>query len=139
MRDEHGIYFLFIPPHTSHVIQPLDKCPNYMYKKLLQKFYQPQSDDCANIRRNRVLLASIVSLQTALSPAYRDSGWSATGINPFNPDKVLEGPLPKQINDEKPLLPNEKKRKMTKFQVGDEKRGEEVIVQVFTLSEREVA
>ncbi len=25
MRDEHGIHFLFILSHTSHVIQPLDK------------------------------------------------------------------------------------------------------------------
>lgn len=140
MRDDHGIHFLFIPPHTSHVIQPLDKCPNYMYKKLLDHAYQPNPADCANIRRNRVLLASIPALQTALSPAYRDSGWRATGIYPFNPERILEGSLvAKDVNDERPILPTEKKRKKTWFQEGDKDKGEEVTVRVFTLNETEVS
>ena len=32
MWQDHQIKFLFIPPHTSHVIQPLDLYPNVMYK-----------------------------------------------------------------------------------------------------------
>ena len=84
MWTEHAIKFLFIPPHTSHVIQPLGKCSNFMFKKLLQRTYEQHSDDCTNTRRNRVLLSSIPALQTALSPAYRDSGWRGTGLYPFN-------------------------------------------------------
>lgn len=136
MREEHGIHFLFIPPHTSHVIQPLDKCPNFMYKKLLNAAYEPHPNDCTNIRRNRVLLASIPALQTALSPAYRNSGWRGTGLYPFDPERILEGQLiGKEVNDETSIVSNARKRKMTRFQERDKEKGEEVIVRVFTFNE----
>jgi len=78
--------------------------------------YHPDPEDCANLRRNRVLLASIPALQTALSPAYRDSGWRGTGLYPFDPNRILEGPLiAKDINDERPILPEQKKRKVIRF------------------------
>jgi hypothetical protein len=123
MWREHTVKFLFIPPHTSHVIQPLDKCPNLMYKKLLSRSYEPHSDDSTNVRRNRVLLASIEALQTSLSPHYRSSGWRATGLFPMNRERILEGEfIPKDINDEKPILTNPKKRKIIKLQEGNKKK-----------------
>jgi hypothetical protein len=136
MWVEHKIKFLFIPPHTSHVIQPLDKCPNFMYKKLLGKAYIPHPNDCANIRRNRVRLASIPSLETALSASYRDSGWRGTGLYPFHPERIIDSPLvAPTINDEKPVLEETPKNKRIKFQVGNEKKGETVKTVVLTLSE----
>jgi hypothetical protein len=133
---QHQIKFLFIPPHTSHVVQPLDKCPNLMYKKLLGKAYIPHPDDCANIRRNRVLLASIPTLQTALSAAYRDSGWRATGLYPFHPERILDGPLvARTINDDKPILEETPKKKRIRFQEGNKKKGETVKTVVLTLAE----
>ncbi len=90
MWQDHQIKFLLIPPHTSHVIQPLDLCPNIMYKRLLWKGYDSHIQDYAIERRNRVLLASIPALQTSLSPSYRNSRWKATGLYPFNPERVLE-------------------------------------------------
>jgi hypothetical protein len=59
-----------------------------MYKRLIQKEYDSHIQDCATERRNRVLLASIPALQTALSPSYRNSGWRANEIYPFNPERV---------------------------------------------------
>jgi hypothetical protein len=134
MWNEHKIKFLFIPAHTSHVVQPLDKCPNVMYKRLLHNGYEPHPDDTANIRRNRVLLASIPALQTALSPSYRDSGWRATGLYPYHRERILEGELvPRAITDEKPILPDQPKQKTQRFQVGNKKKGEVVQNFVYTL------
>jgi hypothetical protein len=109
-----------------------------MYKKLLNHGYEPNPDDCTNIRRNRVLLSSIPALQTALSSSYRDSGWRATGLYPFHPERILEGELvPKDINDEQPILPEPKKRKITRFQVGNAKKREVMVAQVLTFNEEE--
>jgi hypothetical protein len=129
--NEHKIMFLFIPPHTSHVVQPLDLCPNVMYKRLLTKRYKPRKSDSTNARRNLIMMASISSLQTALSPAYCESAWEKSGLYPFNPEIVLEGGLvPKTINDEIPAEPAKKKRKPVKFAGGIVSNGEKVVIQI---------
>jgi hypothetical protein len=129
--NDHKIHFLFIPPHTSHVVQPLDLCPNMIYKRLLTNRYKPLKGENTNARRNRVLKASITALQTALSPYYSESGWEKSGLYPFNPERVLEGGLvPRTINDESPAEPAKKKKKPVKFAGGIVSNGEKVVIQI---------
>ncbi len=58
--DDHSIrvsievtrMFLSIPPHTSHIIQPLDRCPNGEYKKMLEKNLVLNLNDTAQMKRD---------------------------------------------------------------------------------------
>ena len=99
-----------------------------MYKRLLNSTYE----DSTNIRRNRVLLASIPALQTTMSPAYQFSAWRGTGLYPFHPERILESSLvSNDLSDDKDILPGNKKRKMTWFHEGDSEKGEVVRVHIF--------
>ena len=116
---DHEIKFLFISLIFLYEIQPLDQCPNVMYKRLLQKDYHQHDEDRAYERRNRVLLAWISSLQTALSPGYRNAGWKDTGLYPFNPEQILEDSLvAKDIDDNIPVFPEAKRLKRINFNGG---------------------
>lgn len=131
MWNEHRIMFLFIPPHTSHVIQPLDLCPNGTFKQQLNQHFKGIKGEPCDLRRNRILLASIISLETALSASYRVTAWRKSGLFPFAPEKILQdGKVAKQLNDENHFQPRPRKRKMVKFNGGVATKGEKVVIQI---------
>ena len=108
MWEMHHIAFLFIPPHSSHLLQPLDRCPNGEFKIFLAKTFKPKDHESANEKRNRVLRAAIPAYKTALSSYYVLAGWAETGLEPYMPSrvlmsgKVLDIPAISETNPEEP-------------------------------------
>ena len=137
MWDVYKIKFLFIPPHTSHVIQPLDLCPNGTYKGLLPKNFKPKKGEYINLRRNGVLSGSITALKTALSAHYVQSGWRRSGLFPFNPEMILKsGLVVKTLEDDQSLKTKQKTRIGVPFNGGIATNGELVVVRIFLVNEQ---
>jgi hypothetical protein len=113
---QHNIAFLKIPAHSSHLVQPLDRCPNNEFKKFLQKNLKFKGNETANEKRIEVLKKSAISYKTALSPHYNLSGWTNAGLEPFDPERILQSGMVTKMesipeNEDKPL----KKTKRVKF------------------------
>ena len=89
MWDNHRIAFLFLPPHSSHLVQPLDRCPNNEFKRYLQQDLMLVGDETAHERRVAILKQSSIAYQTALSAHYNLKGWKHAGLEPYNPSKIL--------------------------------------------------
>lgn len=110
MWNLHQVEFIFIPAHTSHLLQPLDRCPNNEFKKLLKKNFVYKSKEDTSEKRIRILDAAIPSYQTALSGHYARAGWREAGLEPLNISKVIfQGSV--DINAPINYAPPEKKRK----------------------------
>ena len=69
MWDQHQIAFYFLPPHTSHLIQPLDRTCNGVFKSFLHKDCHLELTDNTHEKRIKVLrcacsltMSKIVSL-----------------------------------------------------------------------------
>lgn len=92
MSTTYGIDFLRLPAHSSASMQPLDRCPNGELKKLFRKNYIPVSTDDSTSRRNRILLAASISIDTALSAHYSSIGWRDAGLYPFDVERVIMKP-----------------------------------------------
>jgi hypothetical protein len=116
MWNNHRIAFLFLPPHSSHLVQPLDRCPNNEFKRYLQQGLELQGNESAQERRIEVLKQSSIAYKTALSPHYNLKGWKHAGLEPYNPEKILMSGMVNNNNitpeaEEKPA----KKRRRPKF------------------------
>lgn len=89
---QNNIQLLFLPPHSSHVLQPLDLgCFSPLkaaYRKGISEL--ASLDDAAPIKKQRFLTTYKAARDQALSSRIIRSGWKATGIYPFNPSKGLE-------------------------------------------------
>ena len=116
MWDEHRIAFLRIPAHSSHLVQPLDKCPNNEFKKFLFKNVRFSGNETSSQKRIEVLTKSAISYHTALSTHFNLVGWREAGLEPFNPDHILQSGMVTKIEtvpeeEDKPR----KKSKKIKF------------------------
>ena len=89
MWEQHKIAFYFLPPHTSHLVQPLDRTCNGVFKTFLQKDCEFDSTDNTQERRIKVLRSASVCARTALSPYYNVRGWRHAGLEPYDPDRIL--------------------------------------------------
>lgn len=89
MWNQYKICFLFLPPHTSHLIQPLDKTPNYMFKRLLTDNFVGDLNETSHERRINVLRTAKNCIYTALSPLYNLKGWKHAGLEPYDPERIL--------------------------------------------------
>jgi hypothetical protein len=50
MWNQYKIFFFFLPPHTSHLIQPLDRSGNGMLKRLLTDNFHGKINKTTNER-----------------------------------------------------------------------------------------
>jgi len=87
---EHNIELLCFPPHSTHLLQPLD----VGLFSPLQKYYGKAADDHIRDTRTGVAKGTFWSFySTARRQAYTKqsikSAFRKTGIHPFNPDAVL--------------------------------------------------
>jgi DDE superfamily endonuclease len=80
-------------PHFTHLTQPADLGPfaqlKNHYSKNLKKYI---SQGKSGLNRAQFNLLYQETRRTALTPQYIQAGWSRTGLNPFNPSRVLESP-----------------------------------------------
>lgn len=89
---QHRIHLLFIPPHSSHVLQPLDLAP-FLVIKTKYRFQIRELaalDDAAPVKKERFISSYHQARDQGLSPRVIRAGWKASGISPYNPQKVLE-------------------------------------------------
>ena len=88
--SEHIIITLCMPPHSSHLLQPLDvSC-----YAVLKQSYGRQVEEYMRVGVNHIdkpdfLMAYVSARREAIIPDIICSGFAATGLVPYNPDRVL--------------------------------------------------
>jgi hypothetical protein len=86
----NNIDLLCIPPHTSHILQPLDKGVNATFKNEISKFKNYKTRNVEREKRIVFIEALLKSLQSALQYSIIIHSWKVTGLSPFNPFIVLK-------------------------------------------------
>ena len=88
---QHKIHLLFLPPHTSHVLQPLDLSIFSPLKATYQKELSNLSllSDSTPIRKRNFLHCYRKARERSLVPQNIKAGWKATGLQPPNMAKPL--------------------------------------------------
>jgi 4-hydroxybenzoate polyprenyltransferase len=117
----HNIYLLFLPPHSSHVLQPLDLSIFSPLKAAYRKELGNLSllSDSTPIGKRNFLLCYQKAREQSLIPKNIKAGWKATGLWPINMAKPLmsrlllensnndSAPAPKDLIREEGLVWNE--------------------------------
>ena len=86
----HKILLLRLPPHTSHLLQPLDVGLFGPLKKALSTETASLIQiEVSRIRKCEWLLAFVQARKTAFKSANIHGGWRGAGLFPYNPKKVL--------------------------------------------------
>ena len=91
----NGIYTCFLPPNTSHLLQPLDQAPFAIFKRELAREVgaQMRTDAWGN-RPDRAAVKILQSVPKAFAAAFKphiiQGAWSATGLYPFDANKVRQ-------------------------------------------------
>jgi len=88
---QNGIDLLIMPPHCSHMLQPLDVSVFAPLKRALGK----ETDKVARLDSSRVARVQWTEMymrahKTAFSTSNICSGWRAAGLYPLYPDVVLD-------------------------------------------------
>ena len=86
------VYLLYLPPHASHVLQPLDLAPFSVLKSRYRAEIRALSalDDAAPIKKERFVTSYNKARDEGLSERVIRAGWKAAGLAPYNPNKVLQ-------------------------------------------------
>jgi len=87
---QNQIHLALLPPHSSHLTQPLDigvfgSLKSHMTPEL-DRFIR---SGIPRMQKDEWLKAFISARSNAFTKKNILSGWSGTGLNPFNPQKVL--------------------------------------------------
>ena len=94
MAFKNKVQVLFLPAHTSHKTQPLDRS----VFSALKTYYRQQTKPLTACRgsapahKQHFLLAYRDASREGVSPTNVKSGFKKTGIWPFNPSQVLNDP-----------------------------------------------
>ncbi|KAI0998934.1 hypothetical protein K3495_g9265 [Podosphaera aphanis] len=86
------IHLLFLPAHSSHILQPLDLAP---FTVLKSKYRNQISDlsalnDAAPVKKERFIKFYHEAREEGLSDKIIRPSWKATGLVPFNPERLLQ-------------------------------------------------
>ncbi|KZL82151.1 transposase, partial [Colletotrichum incanum] len=94
----NNVYLLFLPPHTSHVLQPLDYPVKSAYRKELR--YLSQWNDLTIIGKRNFISCYQKARLAGLTAQNIKSGWKYTGLWPVAIAKPLISSLllPKASN-----------------------------------------
>ncbi|CAK1604137.1 unnamed protein product [Parnassius mnemosyne] len=92
VADKHDITLLCLPSNTTHDLQPMDKAVfrafEHYWDQELQKFRFKNKDKALTKQRFGRIFTPV--WDKALTPSNIKSGFEATGIYPFNPDRIPE-------------------------------------------------
>ena len=88
---QHQIQLLYLPAHSSHVLQPLDLAPFSVIKSSYRQQIQELAslDDAAPVKKERFITCYYQAREAGLTERVIRAGWLATGLSPFNINKVL--------------------------------------------------
>jgi DDE superfamily endonuclease len=88
---ENNVLLVYLIPHSSHVLQPLDlACFSPLksrYRKQLTEL--AKFDDSAPVKKMQFLLHYNKARNEGLSPLNMKAGWKAAGIHPWNPPRAI--------------------------------------------------
>jgi hypothetical protein len=88
---DHDIHLMILPPHSSHLTQPLDVGIFGPLKRVMAAKIDPLlRTGVANVQKWEWLEAFIKAHQQVFKPRNILGGFRGTGIAPFEPRKVLE-------------------------------------------------
>jgi hypothetical protein len=97
---QNQVDILYLPAHSSHVLQPLDlgtfsplKSP---YRKEIADL--AHLDDAAPVKKRRFVQAYQKARIETFTPRTLRAGWSAAGLFPWNPSKTLNSSQLHQIS-----------------------------------------
>jgi 4-hydroxybenzoate polyprenyltransferase len=92
---QNNVHLLFLPPHTSHVLQPLDLSVFSSLKSHYRKEvgYLTLLTDSSPVGKQNFLNCYQKARKEALSAKIIKSGWKATGLWPKSMAKPLRSPL----------------------------------------------
>lgn len=88
---ENQIQLLFLPAHSSHILQPLDLTPFSVIKSGYRRQIAELAslDDAAPVKKERFVRCYHLARDEGLTERNIRSGWRATGLCPLNVDLVL--------------------------------------------------
>jgi len=93
------IHMFYLPPNTSHFLQPLDDLPFAIYKTELRNLADKLIRSFASLGKSKVdsvFLATLVSGEAekiAFAPDKVRAGFKNTGVWPWNPELILNNVL----------------------------------------------
>jgi hypothetical protein len=90
LKTEHKIIILYIPPHSSALLQLLDLGPNLTLKQVYSKIYRSEKDENMEKRRNRSLYALHLAETMALTEYTIINSWLRAGLWPINSKVVTK-------------------------------------------------
>src|SRR5690606_10986127 len=76
---------LTFPAHSSSILQPLDLVPFGVFKTLLSEHFHPEEGDSRAFRRNKLLAAAALCLDSSLTMLHISTAFSKPGIWPYSP------------------------------------------------------
>lgn len=110
---QNDIYLLFLPPHTSHVLQPLDisvfsPIKTY-YRQALAKYHN--LEDSTPYGKITFLRCYHEARKLGMTERNIRAGWRGSGLWPVNIQKPLASPflLPDKRSEKKPRTPSPKR------------------------------
>ncbi|KAF1924415.1 DDE-domain-containing protein, partial [Didymella exigua CBS 183.55] len=88
---ENKIHLLYLPAHTSHLLQPLDLAPFSVVKSSYRDAIRALSalDDAAPVKKERFVTSYNLAREEGLSGGVIRAGWKAAGLVLFNKKLVL--------------------------------------------------
>ena len=93
---EHNMHCMFLPPNTTHWIQPLDNKPNACLKNCIKSIKRKRYN-CSNLTQsNKYHLLTNISIEAIDKSFKKDviiKSFTETGVWPFDEDKILKRSL----------------------------------------------
>jgi hypothetical protein len=88
----HKIELLFLPAHSSYILQPLDLAPFSIIKSKYRRSIAELAtlDDVAPVKKERFISCYNQAREEGLTERIIRAGWRAAGLCPFNIDLVLQ-------------------------------------------------
>jgi hypothetical protein len=89
---QNKVYLLFLPAHSSHVLQPLDLSVFSVVKRFYRQQIQALSylDDAAPVKKERFITAYYHVRERAITKKVIRAGWATAGICLFNINRVVD-------------------------------------------------
>ena len=94
---QNNVWLVFLPPHSTHVLQPLDLlCFSAVKLKYREQIIDLASlNNAALIKKHRFIKYYHKAREEGLTVRTIKSGWRTSGIYPWNPRKGLKSSLVK--------------------------------------------
>jgi len=90
---KNKVQLIYLPAHTSHVLQPLDLAPfsvlKRCYRKVLSKHVHESLRDSTVVRKRLMMDCYYEAREEAFKAEVIRGGWLATGLWPVNISKPL--------------------------------------------------